>query len=292
MDSLTLHLIDFTALVQLSAGFYIAFIAIEYTKSFSSVVSRHLLNFEGNIIHKLAELSIEKKVLEEFANHNHYKEGAGKRALEQTSLDIDSLNTNINDKKDKINQYIKKVCRFDMFRYLSIYMFIYCLVVLFVSGLRKDEQIWLNFQAWFTVLSYGISLFCFIISIWLHDTNKYDRWLINGTLILTVLIFIASIYCKNIHPILSSNDGINWWDTIVIVTVLLPYLVFCLYILLTAFSYKQINSKLKGFLSELETQRNPIKTDIQNMEGQVRQEEREKRITLTDEEAPDGIESM
>ena len=43
-------LLDFAPLMQLAAGFYIVFIAIEYKHSFAALLSQHFMNFKQQLI--------------------------------------------------------------------------------------------------------------------------------------------------------------------------------------------------------------------------------------------------
>lgn len=49
-------LLDFAPLMQLAAGFYIVFIAIEYKHSFAALLSRHFMNFKQQLIDRYQSL--------------------------------------------------------------------------------------------------------------------------------------------------------------------------------------------------------------------------------------------
>mgnify|MGYP004619303477 FL=1 len=127
-------LLDFAPLMQLAAGFYIVFIAIEYKHSFAALLSRHFMNFKQQLIDRYQSFEVEEFELDIFAKREHYQTGEGKKALEQTKAKREKLAALIADKKVVLSVYIDKVCRCDVFRYLSIYMFIYCLVILLCLG--------------------------------------------------------------------------------------------------------------------------------------------------------------
>ena len=63
------NLLDFASLIQLAAGFYIVFIAIEYKQSFAALLSERLLNFKQQLISRYQSFEIKEYELVKGKKH-------------------------------------------------------------------------------------------------------------------------------------------------------------------------------------------------------------------------------
>ena len=273
-----LHLIDFSPLIQLAAGFFVLFIVIDCTKSFSSLLSIHLFDFQGVLEKKKNKYQLEKESsLQRFINNAHFREGNGKKSLEDTKDKIDKLNKKLVEKSKETETVIAEDCRCDVFRYMSIYMFLYCLAVLFIAGLRVSELACLHYLGGYIVYSYLTVLFVTCIN---HRYRKCsDRNVV--CLYVTLGIIIASF----LLPIIGLYQHFGWatqWvklacNTTVISSVILPYIVFLLYIIIVWRRSKAIFCKIDE-IDNFQEDYEKIQEDIDAMNGYVNQEEREKEL--------------
>lgn len=273
-----LHLIDFSPLIQLAAGFFVLFIVIDYTKSFSSLLSKHLFDFHGTLKKKMDKYRLDKEsCLQRFIDNGHFREGNGKKSLEDTKDKIDKLNATLNDKRKETESVIADDCRCDVFRYMSIYMFLYCLTTLFVAGLRVSELASLHYLVIYSGFSYLTAIFATCIN---HRFRKCsDR---NGVCLLVTLgIIIASFLLPVLGIALNLGLSKLWLEivcnTTVISSVILPYIVFLMYILIIWWRSKSIFCKIDE-IDNLKTEYQGIQEEISAMHGYVNQEEREKEL--------------
>lgn len=80
------NLLDFASLIQLAAGFYIVFIAIEYKQSFAALLSERLLNFKQQLISRYQSFEIKEYELDDFSKREHYQKVKGKKHLNKPKL--------------------------------------------------------------------------------------------------------------------------------------------------------------------------------------------------------------
>lgn len=215
--------------------------------------------------------------LQRFIDNGHFREGNGKKSLEDTKDKIDKLNATLNDKHKETETFIADDCRCDVFRYMSIYMFLYCLAVLFVAGLRVSEMASLHYIGIYTGFSYLATCSAIFIN---HRYRKCSDK--NGVcLYVTIGIIIASF----LLPVLGLSLHFGWpkpWietasNTIVTSSVILPYIVFLMYILIIWWRSKSIFCKIDE-IDNLKTEYQGIQKEISAMHGYVNQEEREKEL--------------
>lgn len=273
-------LLDFAPLMQLAAGFYIVFIAIEYKHSFAALLSRHFLNFKQQLIDRYQSFEVEEFELDIFAKREHYQTGEGKKALEQTKAKREKLAALIADKKVVLSVYIDKVCRCDIFRYLSIYMFIYCLVILFVSGLMSVHFMAIvDYVAYYTLWSYIIMVTSVILGWFVHCIDKRTILWLFITLFISFFSLIVPLGCiAYIHLGWDNEIKLFVKNGSIIASAFLPYVTFLLFIILFAKSSFAIKSKCEHEEVEVINMYKDLKSEIEAMNGQVKQEEREKAL--------------
>ncbi|MDO5765254.1 MAG: hypothetical protein Q4P84_06115 [Elusimicrobiales bacterium] len=196
-NSITLHLIDFAPLLQLAAGFFVMFIAIDVTKSFSSLLSTHVFDFKGGLARKISEFIISNESLSFFDEQPHFQTGDGRKSLEITSKNIEKLNAKLNNLQKSITQSIDDDCRCDVFRYLSIYMFIFCLATLFMGGFREYEQMWLRSMVVYSILSYVIVIITASCNKKVKKCSEYNQTCILFTAIITIVIIVISFLLED-----------------------------------------------------------------------------------------------
>ena len=275
-----LHLIDFSPLIQLAAGFFVLFIVIDYTKSFSSLLSIHLFDFQGVLKKKKNKYQLEKESsLQRFIENGHFREGNGKKSLEDTKDKIDKLNIKLAEKSEETETVIAENCRCDVFRYMSIYMFLYCLAVLFVAGLRVSELACLHYLGGYTAFSYLTALFVTCINHRYRKCSDRNVVCLYVTLVIIIASFLLPIFGLN-QPFGRGTQCVELaCITTVISSVILPYIVFLLYIFIVWKRSKSIFCKIDE-IDNLQTDYEEIQKDIDTMNGYVNQEEREKELEI------------
>lgn len=271
----TLHLIDFAPLLQLAAGFFVMFIAIDITKSFSLLLSTHVYDFKGELANRVSKYKMDKECLELFRGQPHFQTGAGRKSLEETNNNIEELDTLLQQFQISTAELIDDECRCDTFRYLSIYMFIFCLLALFVAGLRKDELIWLQSMALFTCLSCLVVIVTVSFNHKLKKCNKYNQLCLIVTLIIVLVSVVASFFAKNIHLNLNTSQMIFCSDCTILMVVALPYLVFVIYSIIVFCHSLSIRKRIANIDNEVKEIYSQIQQELTDMRGYLNQENRE-----------------
>ena len=275
------NLLDFAPLIQLAAGFYIVFIAIEYKHSFAALLSERLLDFKQQLTTRYQSYEVKDYELDDFSKREHYQTGHGKKALEQTKAKQEKLSALISDKIKVLSSYIDNVCRCDVFRYLSIYMFIYCLAILFVSGLMSVHfMLIVKYVAFYTLLSYAIMGISVILGCFVHVIDKHSIIWFVFTLAISFIDLIVPLICVEYIHLECVNESSKLFikKGSVIAATLLPYLTFLLFIILFAKSSFAIKKKCKNEEVVVINIYKEIRNEIDIMNGQVKQEEREKAL--------------
>lgn len=269
-----INLLNFAPLLQLAAGFYLVFIAIEYKKSFAALLSEHLYDFKNNLEIRFKSFVIEKCVLDAFGSREHYQLGKGKKTLEQTMLKREKLDSLIITSKNELATYIDNVCRCDVFRYLSIYMFAYCLVLLFVSGLITKHTLLFvaGYVAFYTFISCLVVLVSLILSRFIHTIDRYKNLYIGISFVVVVLSILLPIKFRLTFHLCSTN----MW---IIISALLPFITFLIYMILFAIKAQSVKSECKQKEQNVKLLFDEVQSEIDAMNGQVKQEEREKALT-------------
>lgn len=266
-----ISLFNFAPLLQLAAGFYLVFIAIEYKKSFAALLSEHLYDFKNNLEVRFKSFVIEKCTLDAFGSREHYQKGKGKQALEQTMLKRERLDSLIITRKKELSTHIDNVCRCDVFRYLSIYMFAYCLVLLFLSGLITEHNLLFvaGYVAFYTIISCLVVLASIILS-W------YVR-IIDRCKVLYIEISFVVVALSTLLPVIWRLTFDSYWMNIwIIISVLLPFITFLIYMLLFSIKAHTVKRECKQKEQDVKSLFDEIQSEISAMNGQVKQEEREK----------------
>lgn len=281
-----LHLLDFAPLIQLAAGFYIVFIVIDYSKSFTYIIAKHVFNFKGQLSEKLSELKYNANAsLERYETNEHFKEGKGKKSFESTKLSIDSFNKDIDDKIKSESISIDNTCRCDLFRYLSIYMFLFCICALFVSGMRRHEYEWLQMMMALTSISFIISISLILASYKIYNTQKFDRCCLCLIIIMNIAAIVVALVFKNRNLDINLDTKKVLLDWTVISTVVLPYLDFWGFMVIIFVKSRKIEKNCRNLVQSFSKRKKEIDKELNDMQGYLNQEEREKQFEIVDDDA-------
>ena len=269
-----MQLIDFSALLQLLATFFVAFIAIEYAKSYTSVLANNLFDFAGKVrafetSNKMNE-SIELGCFKEERFHL----GKPLKFLESTKDNMLSLNNGIEEVCDGLLKFIEIKCNFEHFRNISLHMFVYCLELLFLAGLDNDNAVF-RYTITHLFCSSFFVLLCFLMGMMGCRTDTKYRTSNNritfGYLLITILL---SVLVSNGLMLKQLNLTSTLWDWTVIAVSVFPVIVFLLGVLYVWINGLYINREINKRFKPVKEKRDAILKDIEDWKTHDRMEEK------------------
>lgn len=142
-----MQLSDFQEVIILAATFYIAFVAVDYVKSFSTLLYEkvfRLPDFISTHIAKLIKLQIDSESLENIAKH----EIDGKtlvQQVEQVRRTNEILCNETTRIKESHTELLKSACSSKNIQSICLFIFVICLTALIMNGI---EDTWENYTHW------------------------------------------------------------------------------------------------------------------------------------------------
>lgn len=291
MESLNiLHLLDFAPLFQLAAGFFIVFVVIDYSKSFSAVLSLHLFDYKNAIQKKVKELRVSEDSIETLGEVEYFKTNGRKDYVRQKT-EIREHNKSADEIVEKMGKYVDNNCRYDMFRYICINMFVYCITAMFYGGLKTDEILWLHSFGIYVVVTGIIMVVAAFTGYFCRDTSNHNNLLLLCTLLLSAILGVLPFFIADYHLGLSIDSVESLTNWLIVLSVLLPYALFILYIFFTMSVYLSIRKELNSYLKKLSESKEEIEKKQKDMEGLKNTMERNKALEEADPEIPCPVET-
>ena len=285
-----LHLLDFAPLFQLAAGFFIVFVVIDYSKSFAAVLSTHLFNYKNVIKIKVNELKVSENSIEELEEVEYFR-NEGRKDYVRQKTEIREHNKNADEIVEKMNAYVDINCRYDLFRYICIYMFVYCLAAMFYGGLMTDEIHWLHSFGIYVAVSCVFMMLAACTGYFFRDTSKINNTLLLSTLLLSVISVVFPFFFADYHCGLSKDCVESLTNWLLVFSVLMPYLLFILYIFFTMSVYLSIKKELYSYFKKLSKSKEDLKKKQEDMEGLKNTMERNKALEEVEPEILGPIET-
>lgn len=223
-----LQLTDFSALLQLCATFFVAFVAFEYARSYTSILAKNLFGFQTMIDSKKNGYTIVKEVLLSEFSDERFQSGSALRFLETAKKDIDKMNEDIESLNETLAKMVNDKCSFDAFRFISIHVFVYCLSLLYVAGLATEALHTFVFN--FTLTSFcctavfTLLYFCLGFSHRLTG-RRYNTVNNMVTLVYTATSLLASFTAGRWFVLIDVNCTADNWNVLMVLSTLLPIIV-------------------------------------------------------------------
>ena len=246
-----MQLNNFQEVIILAATFYIAFVAVDYVKSFSTLLYEkvfRLPDFIKEQIAHLEKLSIDAESLKNFAIH----EIDGKNLVgrvEQVRRTNEILLSEISNIKTSYTNLLKSACMSKNIQSVSLFMFITCLTALMINGM---ESTWSTFShcTWiiYSVLS-TIYLIATAIPMCSSKVASFERMCI-----FYVIIFILSIVGGLIAHNIQCDFPENLWLIWLPISIFMLWLCF-LFIFITIYNQvrqtkRDLQKKVDSVLNE------------------------------------------
>lgn len=230
--------VDFSALFQLSLTLCAAYIAIEYTKSFTAQVINNFYNFKDEIGNRIADCMrlCRNEEMQNIDSDDYFKVGDGLCLVDDYRKKHKECEAKSNELSLDLNDYVDMNTEYRIFRHISIFMMFFCFAFLVSCGLYRIYPS----QVIHFLLSFATLTILFIIAGWTSAVFRATQsWSesrsISLTIISFIIIVIASFTSLSCHPPLPIETKELIWLIGMVLAVILPYLNFVFFFLLVTF---------------------------------------------------------
>lgn len=194
---------NFSSLIQLSATISIAFVAIEYAKSFTRVLCENIFKFNEYTEFKFKKCFAklpDQQTIENIDFKEIDKESAND-LIEQQKRKRELLCKKLKSKQDGAKEMILRKCRIKSLSSMSLYVFMYDVLLLGISGFK-------GYQSFFIVFSFVLCAcaILYMLAGWIRESLKVNNKILSCT-IFQFSSFRHSLCCISIAIILSVACG-------------------------------------------------------------------------------------
>lgn len=260
MEPQQVTIISLAPVYQILATFFVAFIVIEYAKSYTMLIAKHIFDIDGILQQQVDESKIDKNTIQGELSGEKWSQDKGLKFKQKfiQSVDdyIESQKTAYND----IQTFKGTAFQFESFRYVSIYMFLYCMFCLYAGGLfvNFDHYTEVNFLMYEASISIVIAAAYFVFG--------YKQSLFNTTTrtINFYVVVVVMILCIIISSLLTWKYSViteqyNLLATVVeLLAAFVPSLAFIVGFVFVYYKSYQVKKKIKTTYGALKIKRKGI----------------------------------
>lgn len=263
-----MKIVDFTSWIQLSATLNIAFVAIEYVKSYAKVIYDQVFNI-SNILELHFAPCIETLGDEETINHlipRTIEERSTSSQIEKVKREREILIRKISRSKDEILAETNNKCATRSTSSLSLFVSFFSLSGLFLAGIEQEECLYTH-SIWIFL---SIGVFIYLMLGWcLGERNSKCPILNFASLWHPVIIAMVLLVISVVITFLCSSEWLiciesHYWKVALITSLVLMFLNFVIFISNIGIKARQIRKSMK----EKST---PIKSECDTWRSQLNQ---------------------
>lgn len=260
-----MHINDFNSLIQLAATLSIAFVVVEYAKSYTGIIARNIFKFQDKL----------QKAIDKCLSHidkdtiNGLKEAildgrSIKGEIERVKRESEKLSRELENSKKELDKTIMKKCESQSFSFISLYLFFFSLAALFIAGIKESDYI---YKLWFI---FSVISGVFIIFSWCFgEKTKGNYTLIYNSLKKCVYFFVCILAFSCIVaflPWLWFIDVAKYsWSVVIIFTTLLPYMNFVIFAFMIKKKSTHINHEIDSKINSLEARCVALENDVKEL---------------------------
>jgi hypothetical protein len=258
-----LQLSDFSSLFEIAAALNLAYVVAERAKQYGSVLTKNFFQSGTNIELKFKERYslIDKESVETMPAIN-LGNGSTEGEIQKAKRDIHKLGDSKNIRIERLNKQTDNRCVLTSFSFISLYMFFYSLVALFVGGLCVTPFVKAYYLT-FTILSLVI-----LVGVSIYGEKEKPQWITNNLSLIKcswtfVVTILFSLICLTYRNVIEPYSFI-FWPIIILISVILPYLAFVIFMMI-------IHSRLIGLSTELIKEFLEFDEECQKVEAHIHQ---------------------
>lgn len=254
---------DFSSLLETGAALNLAFVVVEYTKSYTSIIARKIYQIDDRIKNIFEEClgSIDKTAV---LNLKPYEVNGQSTVvlIEELKKRYYSVYNKTRDKKNALKAIGKKACHFRSFSCVSLYLGMYAIVGMFVSGFREyciSELFWMIFS--FISLLLMILYFIVLTEGWCQKYSESLRAVINVFIVACILSMVISGMLNFFHPDIVGNCMYHN-ELVAPLSALSLFVDFILFALIVKVKVRSIIKKAESEVKNLKSEWDTIKSEV------------------------------
>lgn len=258
------ELSSFSMLFELGAALNLAFIAVEYTASFTIALAKNVFGFFTKIDAGVAKCGshIDYEIIKSLREHT-VDGNTNAMELEDVRRTSEILRKKIQEIKKQLQTVVTSECKSRCFSCLCLYMFLYCVVAGFTMA-YNDNDISTIFWTLFVWLSVGFSVVSFTFG---EIFSKAEGWFCSfvKTVIIWAVVLIISLCLSNKFSGWLFDYSSGAWETTLFVSALLPFTYFGLLVLSMKKRSSEIHRKIDSQISELDKECTQLEEKISKL---------------------------
>lgn len=255
---------NFTPLIQLSATISIAFVAVEYAKSYTKTVCDRIFGFKDHIVSKIEECN---KILPDQQTIDNLKPkqiggGNTNKKIEELKLRKESINKELKDVKEQELINIANDCQTTGLSAMSLYIFMFDVLLLIICGFDTHQDFFITFSCFLCFIT-----IIYMVAGWIcewHQT-KYKvlcfSSLMHSTICMSITIVVSIVLWYVFKPI-TNEIWLYVWKWEFIVSLLLTFIHYIVFALL-------INHNGKNTINEFDKKVEKLKIECQSILKEV-----------------------
>ena len=256
---------DFSAVIELIATISVAFVAVEYVKSYTNILCERFFNFNyyiGRVFKDCGDILPDKETLD---NLNPV-DIDGKNTLkyiEEIKRKRESLEKEITSYEDNKKLEVIKFCHSRSMSSLCLYIFLFNVVLLFLGGVERMSPDYIHsFGFFFSLLSV-----LYVLIGWIFGEKEYDRKVacfssMRHPIFSCIIFFVLTLFFVIINNRFELLCIDKFWFHSLLLMIFMSYLNFCIFI------YK-IWDKAKTFKKDLNALKLKLDKECSDLKNQA-----------------------
>jgi hypothetical protein len=236
------------------AAINIAFVAVEYTKSYTNILSKKVFKLPDLIeseFEKLMSIIIDRNSIDTITELKINERSAAVE-IEKCKRESERLKAEIEDRKAKLLSSADKQCEFRTFSNSCLWSFLYCVVALFLSGIESAyiENVWISSLFMLSC----ISVLYFVCG-WIlgeKDIDFIKKYFVRLSFVIGSFIFALAVAFVLGHLIAETTFVCQYKNYLAPFSAIIPFVNFIAYFSITYWKIKRAKKDIHTQKSELD----------------------------------------
>lgn len=281
---------DFSALIQLTATLTIAFVAVEYVKSYTRVVCNRIFGLAKTVTEAFKECTdclADNETLKYIENKAPSIEGKStNNIVQEAQVKNETLRKNISELQKEKLAAIGTVCRARSMSSLCFFLFISNTLLLFLAGLERSLGIYIHVAC---IVLCVCSILYLAIGWWLGEkaepvklcnftSLKHPMWCVGFMVGLTIIaVVLAKVFINT--PFIQNVERC-WW-LILLVFIVISYLNFIMFVGKIWYKARHFLGEIYELKGDKKKECEAAQSDIQDLMGACRLKDKLKPTNQT-----------
>lgn len=189
-----MELNDFSSLIEVGVTLNIAFVAVEYVKSYTRVLCNQVFKLQEFIsvsFNDCIKILVDEETLAHIQPNKIGENKNTNNLIEKAKRTREIIKKEIDTEKAKFDEKIENVCEAKNVSSISLWLFFYGLTALFLCGCEMPHQMEHTFWTFLSILTILYSIMG-----WFVHTNQKNVWIDFSSLRHAIIYFwISFVFC-------------------------------------------------------------------------------------------------